>query len=298
MLHWWYPCSPNTLRAASRIRCCVRCPRAPTRGLSENGARRTAAGGSPWELVARGAIDQTDTTVRTMSPAIEPFRVAVDDAVARRPPPPPRARAPSRSDRRHRMGVRDPDRLPANVGGVLARRVRLARAGSAAQQARQLPHARSTASRSTSSTPARRTPDAFPLLLLHGWPGSIVEFLEVDPAASPGPRPTAAHVRDAFHVVAPSLPGYGFSEPTRTRGWDVPRIARAFIELMRRLELRALRRAGRRLGCPGRDEDRRARSRALRRDPPQHADRRPSGGRSHAHRRRQSRPGGHATVRA
>src|SRR5271154_5467109 len=81
MLHWWYPCSPKMLRAPSRIRCCVRCPRAPTRGLSENGARRTAAGGSPWELVARGAIDQTDTTVRTMSPAMEPFRIAVDDAV-------------------------------------------------------------------------------------------------------------------------------------------------------------------------------------------------------------------------
>jgi epoxide hydrolase len=67
-------------------------------------------------------------------------------------------------------------------------------------------------------------PDAFPLLLTHGWPGSVVEFLDVIP-----------RLTDTFHVIAPSLPGYGFSEPTRTRGWDVPRIARAFIELMHRL---------------------------------------------------------------
>ena len=65
---------------------------------------------------------------------------------------------------------------------------------------------------------------AFPLLLMHGWPGSIVEFLEVIP-----------RLTDEFHVVAPSLPGYGFSEPTRTPGWDVARVARAFIELMARL---------------------------------------------------------------
>ena len=71
--------------------------------------------------------------------------------------------------------------------------------------------------------------NAFPLLLVHGWPGSIVEFLDVIP------RLTGAETGDAFHVVAPSLPGYGFSEPTRTRGWDVTRIARAFIELMARL---------------------------------------------------------------
>ncbi|MCU1448230.1 MAG: epoxide hydrolase, partial [Acidimicrobiales bacterium] len=66
--------------------------------------------------------------------------------------------------------------------------------------------------------------DAFPLLIVHGWPGSIVEFLDVIPPLT-----------DDFHVVAPSLPGYGFSEPTRTPGWDPARIARAFIELMGRL---------------------------------------------------------------
>ena len=66
--------------------------------------------------------------------------------------------------------------------------------------------------------------DALPLLLTHGWPGSVVEFLDVIP-----------RLTDDFHVIAPSLPGYAFSEPTRTRGWDVPRVARAFIELMREL---------------------------------------------------------------
>jgi pimeloyl-ACP methyl ester carboxylesterase len=63
--------------------------------------------------------------------------------------------------------------------------------------------------------------DALPLLLLHGWPGSFVEFLDVIP-----------RLTDRFHVVVPSLPGYGFSEPTRTTGWDPARMARAFMELM------------------------------------------------------------------
>jgi epoxide hydrolase len=66
--------------------------------------------------------------------------------------------------------------------------------------------------------------DAFPLLIIHGWPGSIVEFLDVIP-----------RLTSDFHVVAPSLPGYGFSEPTRTPGWDPTRIARAFMELMQGL---------------------------------------------------------------
>lgn len=77
-------------------------------------------------------------------------------------------------------------------------------------------------------------PDATPLLLTHGWPGSVAEFTDVigpltDPRAHGG-DPAAA-----FHVVAPSLPGYGFSGPTSEPGWDVVRIARAWAELMRRL---------------------------------------------------------------
>jgi pimeloyl-ACP methyl ester carboxylesterase len=78
-------------------------------------------------------------------------------------------------------------------------------------------------------------PEALPLLMMHGWPGSIVEFLEVIPRLTE-PEAHGGRPADAFHVVAPSLPGYGFSEATRTRGWDVRRIARAFIELMRRLQ--------------------------------------------------------------
>jgi len=73
--------------------------------------------------------------------------------------------------------------------------------------------------------------DALPLLLIHGWPGSIVEFLDVIPRLA-DPEAHGGRADDAFHVVAPSLPGYGFSEPTRTRGWDPWRIARAFTELM------------------------------------------------------------------
>ena len=77
-------------------------------------------------------------------------------------------------------------------------------------------------------------PDATPLLVTHGWPGSIVEFQKV---IEPLTNPTAhgGEAADAFHVVCPSLPGYGFSDkPTRT-GWNVQRIAKAWSELMLRL---------------------------------------------------------------
>lgn len=79
--------------------------------------------------------------------------------------------------------------------------------------------------------------DAFPLLIMHGWPGSIVEFLDVIPRLAI-PEEYGAPAEDALHVIAPSLPGYGFSEPTRTPGWDVRRIAHAYVELMSRLGYR------------------------------------------------------------
>ncbi|WP_137290365.1 epoxide hydrolase family protein [Natronorubrum halophilum] len=77
-------------------------------------------------------------------------------------------------------------------------------------------------------------PDALPLILTHGWPGSIVEFLDViGPLTDPGAH--GGDPADAFHVVAPSIPGFGFSGPTSERGWDTAHIARAFAELMHRL---------------------------------------------------------------
>jgi pimeloyl-ACP methyl ester carboxylesterase len=71
---------------------------------------------------------------------------------------------------------------------------------------------------------------ALPLVMTHGWPGSVVEFLEV---VEPLTRPDEPD--DAFHVVIPSLPGYGFSEKPREPGWGVGRIAWAWAELMSRL---------------------------------------------------------------
>ncbi len=75
---------------------------------------------------------------------------------------------------------------------------------------------------------------ALPLVITHGWPGSVVEMLNVigplaDPTAHGGSE------EDAFHVVIPSMPGYGFSAKPDETGWDVPHIARAWAELMERL---------------------------------------------------------------
>src|SRR5688572_21879087 len=80
-------------------------------------------------------------------------------------------------------------------------------------------------------------PGAFPLILTHGWPGSIVEFLDViDPLADP--RAHGGDPADAFHLVIPSLPGYAFSGPTGETGWNRYRTARAWAELMNRLGYR------------------------------------------------------------
>lgn len=77
-------------------------------------------------------------------------------------------------------------------------------------------------------------PDAFPLIVTHGWPGSFIEFLDAigpltDPAAHGGDP------GDAFHLVIPSIPGFGFSGPTHEAGWDTRRTAAAWAELMHRL---------------------------------------------------------------
>jgi pimeloyl-ACP methyl ester carboxylesterase len=76
--------------------------------------------------------------------------------------------------------------------------------------------------------------DALPLIVTHGWPGSIIEQLKV---IEPLTNPTAhgASASDAFHLVIPSLPGYGFSGKPTTPGWDPARTARAWVVLMKRL---------------------------------------------------------------
>jgi pimeloyl-ACP methyl ester carboxylesterase len=77
-------------------------------------------------------------------------------------------------------------------------------------------------------------PDAMPLIMTHGWPGSVIELLD---SIGPLTEPTAhgGQPEDAFHLVLPSLPGYGFSAEPAEVGWDLGRTARAWAELMRRL---------------------------------------------------------------
>ncbi|MFI5571216.1 epoxide hydrolase family protein [Streptomyces sp. NPDC051740] len=77
-------------------------------------------------------------------------------------------------------------------------------------------------------------PDATPLLLTHGWPGSVAEFLDVIGPLS-DPRSHGGDPAQAFHLVIPSIPGYGFSRPLPEKGWDTGRIARAWATLMERL---------------------------------------------------------------
>jgi pimeloyl-ACP methyl ester carboxylesterase len=82
-----------------------------------------------------------------------------------------------------------------------------------------------------------RHASAVPVVLTHGWPGSVVEFLDM---IGPLTDPTAfgGSAADAFHVVVPSLPGFGFSDKPGTTGWNIQRIAKAWAELMSRLGYR------------------------------------------------------------
>jgi epoxide hydrolase len=165
--------------------------------------------------------------------SIEPFTIRVDDAVLR-----------DLHDRLDR--TRLPDQIvgtgweygiPADYVGQLVeywRRTYDWRAVEA--RLNELPHYRITIDGQAIHFIHARSPHpgALPLLITHGWPGSVVEFLDVLPRLT-DPVAYGGEAADAFHVIAPSLPGYGFSEPPRTRGWDVERIARAFAELMDRL---------------------------------------------------------------
>jgi pimeloyl-ACP methyl ester carboxylesterase len=76
--------------------------------------------------------------------------------------------------------------------------------------------------------------NALPLIMTHGWPGSVIELLEI---VAPLTNPTAhgGQAEDAFHLVLPSLPGYGFSNEPTDLGWNVGRVAQAWAELMHRL---------------------------------------------------------------
>jgi pimeloyl-ACP methyl ester carboxylesterase len=79
-----------------------------------------------------------------------------------------------------------------------------------------------------------RHPNALPLLITHGWPGSILELIKtIDPLTNPTAH--GGRAEDAFDVVIPSMPGYGFSERPKTTGWGPDRMARAFDVLMKRL---------------------------------------------------------------
>ena len=76
--------------------------------------------------------------------------------------------------------------------------------------------------------------NALPLIVTHGWPGSIIEQLKIiDPLTNPTAH--GGNASDAFHLVIPSMPGYGFSGQPKDRGWNPDRIARAWAELMKRL---------------------------------------------------------------
>ena len=74
-------------------------------------------------------------------------------------------------------------------------------------------------------------PSAIPLLVMHGWPGSVAELMHIiDPLRDPTAHGGSA--ADAFHVICPSLPGFGFSGPTSSRGWKPSRVAAAMSSLM------------------------------------------------------------------
>ena len=114
--------------------------------------------------------------------------------------------------------------------------------------------------------------NALPLIVTHGWPGSIVEQLKIiDPLTNPTAH--GASASDAFHLVIPSMPGYGFSGKPTTTGWDPAHIARAWVVLMKRLGYTKIRGAGRRLGRDHHRADGRTGAAGIARHSHQHAGR-------------------------
>ena len=111
--------------------------------------------------------------------------------------------------------------------------------------------------------------NALPMIVTHGWPGSIIEQLKIiDPLTNPTAHGGSAS--DAFDVVIPSLPGYGFSGKPTAPGWTPDRIARAWTTLMQRLGYTKLRGAGRRLGECRLGDDGPAAAAGIARHPHQH----------------------------
>jgi len=95
--------------------------------------------------------------------------------------------------------------------------------------------------------------NALPLIVTHGWPGSIIEQLKIiDPLTNP--TAYGASASDAFDIVIPSLPGYGFSGKPAATGWDIPRIARTWVKLMKRLGYNRFAAAGGDVGAQVVDE--------------------------------------------
>jgi len=95
--------------------------------------------------------------------------------------------------------------------------------------------------------------NALPLIVTHGWPGSIIEQLKIiDPLTNP--TAYGASASDAFDIVIPSLPGYGFSGKPAATGWDIPRIARTWVQLMKRLGYKRFAAAGGDVGAQVVDE--------------------------------------------
>ncbi len=192
-----------------------------------------AAGAAPKDSTMSSAATQSQTQAPAPSDAIRPFHVNVPQAAL--------------TDLRHRIAAtRWPDKetvADQSQGAQLAKLQELVHYWGTGYDWRKL-EARLNALPQFVTTidsvdiyfiqVRSRHPNALPLLVTHGWPGSVIEQLKIigpltDPTAHGG---TAA---DAFDVVIPSLPGYGFSgKPTGT-GWDPTHIARAWAELMKRL---------------------------------------------------------------
>ena len=163
-------------------------------------------------------------------------------------------------------------RLPPRPGRVLARRLRLARrTRRSSTQLAALPHRDRRAVDPLRARPlaARGRDAAAPRARL----ARVVRGVPRRHPEADRPGEHGGRAEDAFHVIAPSLPGYGFSEPPARRGWDPLRIARAFVELMHRLGYGAYGAQGGDWGAQIVDPDRRARPRALRGHPPEPGDR-------------------------